>query len=86
MSLCFRKGKVKPLSIVEKDETGRFLKFFTNMGEKTDDLDIDTASEFVCRMYSIYGTCDVNEARHKKLMQMTGNFNKVGKPIHTPCQ
>ena len=76
-SLDTRKGKVKPLTIIEKDDSGSYLKFFTNLGDKDINIDIDTASEFVCQMYGQTRTADVNEARYLKLMEMSGKISKV---------
>jgi len=77
VSVSFRKGKVKPLQILEKDESLQFINLFTSMGEQFDDVDVDVASEFVCRMYAQTKTRDVDEARHKKLIEMTGKVDKV---------
>ena len=44
----------------------------------TDDVDIDAASEFVCKMYGqSNNTNDVNEARYNKLLMMSGKFSQV---------
>lgn len=62
-----RKDKVRPLSIIEKDKTGRFINYFTGMRERHDDIELEDASEFVCRMSSLNDdTTDVNEGRQKK--------------------
>ena len=76
-TVSFRKGKVKPFGIMEKAETDSFLKLFTNMGDRQASTDVDVASEFVCRMYTLTKTGGVDEARYQKLMQMSGNINKV---------
>ena len=76
-SLDTRKGKVKPLSIIEKDDTGSYLNFFANLGAKDIDIDFDTASEFVSHMYGQTKTADVNEVRYLKLMEMSGKIKKV---------
>jgi len=62
---------------MEKDETDSFLQLFTSMGDRQASIDVDVASGFVCRMYTLSKTGDVNEAKYKKLMQMSGNINKV---------
>ena len=77
VSLDTRKGKVKPLSIIEKDDTSSYLNFFANLGDKDINIDIDTASEYVCQMYGQTRTADVNEARYLKLMEMSGKISKV---------
>lgn len=73
----FRKGKSKPLDLVEKDKTGCYVNLFISMGEVHGSVDLDVASEFVCRMYAQSKTRDVNEARYNKLMQMTGKVDQV---------
>ena len=40
-------------------------------------VDLEAASEFVCRMYAHSKTRDVNEARYNKLMHMTGKVDQV---------
>ena len=76
--MLFRKGKTKPLELLEKDTTGDFVTFFIKLGQAHQDVDIDVASEFVCRMYAQSKTKDVNEARYNKIMQMTGKVDQVG--------
>ena len=75
--LVFRKGKVKPLEIVEKDMTGRFVHLFTSMGDVAADINIEVASEFVCIMYGQTKQCSVDDARYSRLMQMTGKVDQV---------
>ena len=73
-----RKGKTKPLDIVQKEGTGRYLDLFVGLADRQDVSGIiDVASEFVCRMYAQFGTRDVNEARYHKLIQMTGKSDEV---------
>lgn len=76
-SWIFRKGKVKPLEIVEKDKIGRFVEIFISTGEVDGGVDMDVALEFVCCMYAQGKIRDVNEARYSKLMQMTGTVDQV---------
>ena len=47
------------------------------MGQKGSAIDMNVASEFVCELYGLAKATDVNEARHKKLLQMTGKINKL---------
>lgn len=77
--IFFRKGKTKPLELVEKDKTGCYVNLFISMGEVPGNVDLDVASEFVCCMYTQSKTRNVNEARYNKLMQMTGKVDKVFK-------
>lgn len=83
--LNFRKGKVRPLDILEKDKSGRYIDAFIRMGEAEIIADTDMAdvlSELVCRMYALTNTQDINEARYKKLLHMTGKYNQVN---HFSC-
>ncbi|XP_063063854.1 uncharacterized protein LOC134456421 [Engraulis encrasicolus] len=73
-SAFFRKGKLKPLNIIEKDDTDLFVKFLISLGNRSSHVDIETASEFVCRIYGQRKTRDTNEARYLKLMEMSGNI------------
>lgn len=41
---------MKPLEIIEKDATGRYLHLFACMGEVDGDVNIEVASEYVCQM------------------------------------
>ena len=78
---CFRKGKIKPLQILENDDSMNFVHLFTSMGDQSGNVDADIASDFICRMYGEMKTSDVDEARYNKLMEMTGGVDKVRK-IH----
>lgn len=75
--LSFRKGKVKPFDILKKDTTRKFVEIFISMGDITEDVDAEVASEFVCRMYAQHKTQDVNEARYNKVLEMTGKVHQV---------
>ncbi len=82
LSLCllyflFRKGKVRPFELLQNDKNRRFINLFINMGDPHEPVAMDTASEFVCRLYAQNKTCDVDEARHNKLIQMTGKVDQV---------
>ncbi|KAK4318060.1 hypothetical protein Pmani_010907 [Petrolisthes manimaculis] len=50
------------------------------MGEVDGDVNIEVASEFVCKMYSQPKVRSVDEARYNKLMQMTGKIDQ-DKPL-----
>lgn len=73
----FRKGKTKALTIVEKDMTDCYVNLFISMGDVNSSVDLNVTSEFVCRMYAESNLKDVNEARYKKLIQMTGKIDQV---------
>jgi len=77
MNFFFRKGKVKPFEIMKKEETGQFVDLFIGMGNIVEGVDVDVASEFVCQMYAQSKTKDVDEARYKKLLDMTGKLDQV---------
>ena len=73
----FKKGKVKPLKILEKDPAGRFLKLFSNMGKVDGEVDINVASEFVCKMYGQNREQNVDDAHYKKPVQMSSKVRYV---------
>ncbi|KAK3883498.1 hypothetical protein Pcinc_012197 [Petrolisthes cinctipes] len=62
------------------DAAGRYLYLFTCIGEVDGDVNIEVASEFVCKMYSQPKVRSVDEARYNKLMQMTGKIDQ-DKPL-----
>ena len=41
------------------------------------DFDVDAVSQFVCQLCAQNNATDVNEARYKKLMNMTGKPDQV---------
>ena len=63
--------------IIEKDLTGVYVNLFTNIGDLNNDFDWRVVSEFVCRIYAVNQTNDVNKARYQKLIKMTGNVDQV---------
>lgn len=71
----YRKGKVKPLDILQKDSTGTFSQFLGKLGS-VDEPDQRIAEEFICCLYGMKGD-NVNEARHTKLLQLTGKLDQV---------
>ena len=73
----FKKGKVKPLKILEKDPAGRFLKLFSNMGKVDCEVDINVASEYACKMYGQNREQNIDDARYKKLVQMSSKVRYV---------
>ena len=75
-SAFYRKGKVKPLELVENDDTGKFVSFFDRLGT-TAEPEWTTASEFVCSLYGQPTLDDVDEARYARLVQMTGKIAEV---------
>lgn len=68
---------MKALDIVVKDTSSTFVNMFINMGERNGNADVETASAFVCQLYGQSKSIDVNEARYKKLIQMSGKFSEV---------
>lgn len=46
------------------------------MGE-VGEVDIKTASQFVCHVYGKIKSNDVDDVRHKKLIEMTGKVSQV---------
>ena len=74
--LHYRKGKLKPLDIVDKNATGRYLHLFTCMCEVNGDVNIEVASEYVCHMYYQPKVRSVDDARYNEFMQMTGKIDR----------
>jgi len=72
----YRKGKVKPLEILENDTEGTFIELFSGMSS-TDEPNHMKAEEFVCSLYGKKDVNDVNTARYSKLLLMTGKINQV---------
>jgi len=73
----YRKGKTKPLQVLEGDTEGTLVKFFTSLATKDQPIQ-EKAEEFICTLYGMKGDVkDVNEARYQMLCQMTGNMNQV---------
>ena len=72
----YRKGKVKPFEILEKDISGNYISFFAKLS--TEEIPDQTkAEEFVCALYGMKSLRDVNKARFAKLCQMTGDIDQV---------
>ena len=47
------------------------------MGQTEGNVEVHVASEFVCELYGLKKVSGVNEAHHKKLLQMTGKIDEV---------
>jgi len=75
-SSFYRKGKIKPYEILENDTDCTFVEFFDKLSAR-DELSPETAEEYVCSLYGMKTIKHVDEARHAKLVQMTGRINKV---------
>ena len=73
----YRKGKIKPLEVLEKDTEETLIQLFSRLSSE-EQPDQSKAEELICSLYGMksYGN-DVNEARHVKLCQMTGKMGKV---------
>jgi hypothetical protein len=70
-SCFFRKGKVKPLQRLEADADHVVaLHSLTS-----DEVDIPGVTSFVCSLYG-FKTSDINEARYKAFMRMSGGTEK----------
>ena len=73
----YRKGKIKPREVLEKDTEGTLIQFFSRIVSE-DQPDQSKVEEFTCSLYGMNGYLkDVNEARHVKLCQMTVKMDKV---------
>ena len=73
----YRKGKIKPREILEKDTEGTLIQLISRIVSENQP-DQSKAEKFTCSYYGMKGYVkDVNEARHVKLCQMTVNLDKV---------
>ena len=72
----FRKGKVKPFEVLEKDNSGEFIQFFQSL-TKREEPDNKIAESYVCSLYGMAALSDVDEARYQKVIRMTGKISKV---------
>ena len=72
----YRKGKIKPLEVLQKDSAGTLITFFRNLSSYGEP-DQSKAEEFVCNLYGMKDIKTVNEARYDKLRQLTGNITQV---------
>jgi len=76
ISAFYRKGKIKPFEILQRDEGGEFVRFFGKLSSINEDPDTETAERFTSLLYGV-NTTDINEARLVKLQQLTGKMNQV---------
>jgi hypothetical protein len=73
----YKKGKIKSLAILEKDNERKFINFFRGLTSERQP-DQSRAEEFICSLYGMKGDIrEVNEARLEKICQMTGKMDKV---------
>ena len=73
----YRKGKIKPLEVIEKDTEGTLIQLFSRIVSE-DQPDQSKAEEFTCSLYGMKGYVkDANEARPVKLCHMTVKMDKV---------
>ena len=70
----YRKGKVRPLDIVQRDVG--FVTFFSKLSTEHQ-VDTKKAEEFVCALYGKNGGTDINGLQHAKLLEMTSNTKQV---------
>lgn len=47
------------------------------MADPSNSVDLDLASDLVCNLHGQTNVKNVNEARYKKLIQMTGKIDQV---------
>ena len=73
----YRKGKIKPQEVLEKDTEGPIFQFFTRLASE-DQPDQSKSEEFICSLYYMNGYVkNVNEASHVQLCKMTWKMDKV---------
>ena len=74
-SAFYRKGKVKLFEILAEDIKGDFIEFFKRL-TSVDEPDEEKAADSVCTLYGFKNLHNVDEARHAKLLQMTGKIKE----------
>ena len=80
-SAFYRKGKIKPLELLMKEESDSFTQLFKELSSQgVEDESISTAEEFVCNLYGMKDD-SVNGARYTKLINMSGKVNEVNEII-----
>ena len=72
-SCFFRKGKLKPFQRLVADVSYRHVTALRSL--TCDDVDMPGVTSFVCSMYGVT-TSDINEARCKEFMRMSGGDEK----------
>lgn len=80
-----KRGKVKPLQVLQKDTEGTLIKLFSKLSCR-DEPDQTKAEEFICSLYGKKGSVkDFNKARYAKLLQMIGKTNQVRGALWPDC-
>ena len=67
----YHKGKVLALNLMLRDPSLKFVDYFGSLSTASIE-DVPIAEEFVCCLYGLSDHSNINEARAKKLFQMTG--------------
>ena len=72
-SRFFRTGKLKPFQRLVADTSDRHVSALRSL--TSDDVDMPGVTSFVCSMYG-FPTSDINEARYKAFIRMSGGDEK----------
>ena len=72
-SCFFRKGKLKPFQRLVTDTSERHVSALQSL--TSDNVDMPGVKSFVCSMYG-FPTSDINEARYKAFIRMSGGDEK----------
>ena len=92
-SAFYKKGKIKPFAILEKNASGEYIRCFKSLGMQRDP-DINLLNRFVCEMYSCSGMSCVNDARcaifkrmsgPKDLKNPLGKIKRIDCAVLSPC-
>ena len=68
-----RKGKVRPFELVESDTSGTYKMALQSL--TSDEVNVPAVTSYVCSLYG-FKTNDVNEARYKAFLRMSGGNQK----------
>ena len=92
-SAFYRKGKVKPLQLVENDTTGNYVKAFTDLAT-LNEPDVGRIEAFVSVIYGQKTAISIDETRYRVFRKMSGtgsvdnplkNVKKINCSLLPPC-
>ena len=82
-SSFYRKGKKKPFEILESDDDNHCLSGIQSLNSTN--VDYQSVTAFVCRIYGMKHHQDINEARYESFMKMTGGSKTLSKVRKVNC-
>lgn len=81
-SCFYRKGKAKPFEYLESSDD--FVQALRSMNSLSE-VDVQSVTEYVCRLYGFKGISDINKARYQAFLKMTGGEKKTQKVKKINC-